>query len=132
MSSGRNRPETHPTHHRDVGDLLDSYVLGEAWDEMFARPGRPRPPYAVLHDTLQSLSASDFQDRCATRDRSFRDQGITFSLSGEERPFPLDLLPRVIPAGEWAVIEAGVAQRVRALEAFLADIYGAGSVMEDG
>ena len=42
------------------------------------------------------------------------DQGITFSLSGEQRPFPLDLVPRVVPAEEWAVIERGVAQHVHA------------------
>ena len=52
--------------------------------------------------------------RCAARarDRAFHDQGITFSLSGEERPFPLDLVPRIIDADEWAVVEAGVRQRV--------------------
>ncbi|HSS11762.1 MAG TPA: circularly permuted type 2 ATP-grasp protein, partial [Acidimicrobiales bacterium] len=57
---------------------------------------------------------------------------ITFSLSGEERPFPLDLVPRVLPAHEWALIEAGVRQRVRALEAFLADVYGPAEVVNDG
>ncbi|MGH9071012.1 MAG: alpha-E domain-containing protein [Acidimicrobiales bacterium] len=59
-------------------------------------------------------------------------QGITFSFSGEERPFPLDLVPRVISAAEWSVVAAGVAQRVRALEAFLDDIYGAGEILAEG
>lgn len=115
-----------------MGDLLDSYAVGPAWDEMFACRGEPRPPYAALFETLQSLSAADLEGRCAARDRSFRDQGITFSLSGEERPFPLDLVPRIIAAEEWAVIEAGVVQRIRALEAFLADVYGNGEVLADG
>ncbi len=61
--------------------------------------------------------------------RAFLDQGVTFALKGVERPFPLDLVPRIIDAAEWAKIEAGVAQRVRALEAFLADVYGAGQVL---
>ena len=66
------------------------------------------------------------------RDQAFRDQGITFSLSGEERPFPLDLVPRIIAADEWAVVEAGVRQRVLALERFLADVYGPGEILADG
>jgi uncharacterized circularly permuted ATP-grasp superfamily protein len=115
-----------------VGDLFDSYRLTPAWDEMFEEEGVPRPHYASLHDVLGTLSDSDFQERCIVRDRSFRDQGITFSLSGEQRPFPLDLVPRVIPDQEWSVIEAGVAQRVRALEAFLADLYGHARVLSDG
>ena len=53
-------------------------------------------------------------------------------LSGEERPFPLDLVPRVIPASEWATIEAGVTQRVRALEAFLSDLYDGAQILDDG
>jgi uncharacterized circularly permuted ATP-grasp superfamily protein len=115
-----------------VGDLFDEYELGEAWDEMFSRLSGPRQAYESLHDVLGTLSPAEFAARCATRDRSFRDQGITFSLSGEERPFPLDLIPRIIPSEEWAIIEAGAAQRVRALEAFLADVYGRGQAIEDG
>lgn len=99
---------------------------------MFSSPAMARPGYETLHDVLGTLSGADFRARCAARDRSFRDQGITFTLSGEERPFPLDLVPRVIAADEWVVIETGVAQRVRALEAFLADVYGAAQVLEDG
>lgn len=122
-----------------MGDLFGSYVPGEAWDEMFDATGggpRGRPHYEALHDVLSTLSKDDYTERCKARDRSFRDQGITFSLSGEQRPFPLDLVPRVIPAEEWATIETGVSQRVRALEAFLADVYGSepsggGRVFED-
>ena len=115
-----------------MGDLFDSYRPVAAWDEMFEAPGTVRSHYAAIHDVLGTLTEHDHRDRCVARDRSFRDQGITFSLSGEERPFPLDLVPRVIPAEEWAVIEAGVVQRVGALEAFLADLYGRAQVLEDG
>jgi uncharacterized circularly permuted ATP-grasp superfamily protein len=121
-----------------VGDLFDGYevptAVGQrAWDEMFERePIQPREGLGPLHDALQSLSHEDFADRCAARDRRFRDQGITFSLSGEERPFPLDLIPRVLQWDEWKTIEAGVKQRVRALEAFLADVYGPGECIKAG
>ena len=54
--------------------------------------------------------------------RAFIDQGITFSLSGQERPFPLDLVPRVISAAEWSRLEKGITQRVKALELYLDDV----------
>ncbi len=116
-----------------MGDLFDSYQLSDSsFDEMFAGEGDPRPHYEAIHEVLGTLTDEDFLERCIARDRSFRDQGITFSLSGEVRPFPLDLVPRVIPADDWELIEAGVTQRVRALEAFLADIYGARRILDDG
>jgi uncharacterized circularly permuted ATP-grasp superfamily protein len=115
-----------------VGDLLDGYRPRAAWDEMFAAPDCPRAPYEALHTVLATLSRDDFEQRCAARDQAFRDQGITFSLSGEERPFPLDLVPRIIDEAEWIGIEAGVRQRVLALEHFLANVYGAGEILADG
>ncbi len=115
-----------------MGDFLDGYPLGTGWDEMFDGSGNPRTPYKALYEVLQSLSADDFESRCAARDHAFRDQGITFSHSGEERPFPLDLVPRILSANIWPTIEAGVSQRVRALEAFLADVYGLGRIVDDG
>jgi uncharacterized circularly permuted ATP-grasp superfamily protein len=115
-----------------VAYLLDGYAAAAGYDEMFAAPGTPRDHYRELFRVLQDLAEPDFAARCSLRDQTFRDQGITFSLSGEERPFPLDLVPRVIPASEWQVIESGVRQRVRALEAFLADVYGEGEILHDG
>jgi uncharacterized circularly permuted ATP-grasp superfamily protein len=120
-----------------MGDLFEGYTLAKpfgrpAWDEMFEAPGVPRAAAQTLHDALQALPPDEFEARCAARDRSFRDRGITFQLSGEERPFPLDLIPRVIPADEWAGLAAGVVQRVKALEALLHDLYGAGQILDDG
>jgi uncharacterized circularly permuted ATP-grasp superfamily protein len=132
---GREIKEKHLSVKDDGVALFDfdSYEpSGRAWDEMFDERGVTRPHYGAVHDALGTLTADDFRERCIARDRSFRDQGITFSLSGEERPFPLDLLPRIIPAAEWEVIESGVAQRVTALEAFLDDLYGAARVLADG
>jgi uncharacterized circularly permuted ATP-grasp superfamily protein len=114
-----------------VGDLLDDYRMSGAFDEMFGGSTEPREHYQSLHGVLQTLSRRDFEERCDARDRAFRDAGITFQLSGEERPFPLDLVPRILPAHEWATIETGVRQRVLALEAFLADVYGAGRILAD-
>lgn len=112
-------------------DLFEGYEPGAAWDEMFDRAGKPRKPAFGLYEDLCALSVSDLDERSAESDRSFRDQGITFALSGEERPFPLDPIPRLVMADEWRTVEQGVAQRVRALEMFLADAYGAGAVFAD-
>jgi uncharacterized circularly permuted ATP-grasp superfamily protein len=98
---------------------------------MFEAPGAVRDPARVLHDALQALSPDEFEARAVARDRGFRDRGITFQLSGEERPWPLDLIPRVIPEDEWMVLEAGIIQRVKALEAFLSDVYGSGRILAD-
>ncbi len=113
-------------------DLFDGYTLESAWDEMFESPGTPRAESFELYDALRALSPAEFEERCAERDRSLRDRGITFALSGEELPFPLDPVPRLIDASEWATIESGVIQRVKALEMFLGDLYGKGEVFEDG
>jgi uncharacterized circularly permuted ATP-grasp superfamily protein len=115
-----------------MGDLFDGYPVGPGWDEMFGPAGDPRPEYAELHQAMLALSATDLDERNALKNRSLRNQGITFSFQGEERPLPLDLLPRIIPASEWGIIEFGVAQRVRALEAFLHDVYGGQQILDDG
>src|SRR4029079_3115894 len=115
-----------------MADLFEEYRLGPSWDEMFSELGMPRESYEALHATLQPLSSAELAVRADVLARAFLDQGITFALKGIERPFPLDIVPRIIAGGEWAVVEAGVAQRIRALEAFLADVYGAGEVLAAG
>src|ERR1700710_2906154 len=111
-----------------MADIFDDYVLAQAWDEMFEVPGVPCPAYEVLFAALQPLESGDLNLRAEQLSRMFTDRGVTFAMGGEERPFPLDLVPRVIAAKEWDVVNRGVTQRVRTLEAFLADVYGAGRV----
>ncbi len=111
--------------------LLAGY-RSAAFDEMVDADGTPYPHTKSLYEALQLLSPSDLTERGAARARSFLEQGITFSSSGREWVFPLDLIPRLIPEQEWEQIEAGVVQRVRTLEAFLADVYGARQVLADG
>ena len=115
-----------------MADIFDGYRLAEAWDEMFAAPGQPRPPYARVLSVLQPMDPAELRFRADQLARVFTDRGVTYDFAGEERPFPLDLIPRVIDAVEWDRIARGVRQRVRALEAFLADVYGAGRAFDDG
>ena len=115
-----------------VADIFDGYRLAEAWDEMFAAPGKPRAAYDALVSVLQPMDPGELRYRADQLARVFTDRGVTFDYAGEERPFPLDLIPRVIDAVEWDLIASGVRQRVRALEAFLADVYGPGRAFDDG
>src|SRR5256885_8568545 len=115
-----------------MADIFDSYALADAWDEMFERPGTPRPAYQSLFATLQPLSGADLRFRADQLARVFTDRGVTYDFAGEERPFPLDLIPRVLDAIEWDRVARGVRQRVRALEAFLADVYGPARAFRDG
>jgi uncharacterized circularly permuted ATP-grasp superfamily protein len=113
-------------------DLLAGYKTGKAWDEVFAPDREPRRTYRRIYRTLVESSPEELASRLDFLGKAFRDEGITFDHAGEERPFPLDIVPRLIAAEEWAIIERGVAQRVRALEAFLDDVYGPGRVFSDG
>src|SRR5690348_10277436 len=115
-----------------MADLLSDYPLGRAWDEVLAAPGEPRATQAALLGVLNQLGPEELTARQEALARVFLDRGVTFALGGEEQPFPLDVVPRVLEAAEWRTIERGVSQRVRALEAFLADVYGAGQVFADG
>jgi uncharacterized circularly permuted ATP-grasp superfamily protein len=114
-----------------VADIFDSYQLAAAWDEMFERPGLPRPAYQAMLTALQPLDPGELRYRADQMARAFTDRGVTFDHAGEERPFALDLIPRIIDALEWDRISLGVRQRVLALEAFLADVYGPGQVFAD-
>ena len=115
-----------------MADVFDGYPAGAAWDEMFDATRGPRQVYKHVHSVLSGLSAADLRARADALARSYLAQGVTFDFAGEERPFPLDVAPRVLAGGEWDVIAPGVAQRVRALEAFLADIYGQQRAVADG
>lgn len=115
-----------------MADIFDGYQLAAAWDEMFERPGTARAPYQALLAALSPLDPAELRFRSDQLASIFTDRGVTFDYAGEERPFPLDLIPRIIDAAEWDLISRGVRQRVLALEAFLADIYGAATVVADG
>ncbi|MDP4688679.1 MAG: circularly permuted type 2 ATP-grasp protein, partial [Pontimonas sp.] len=112
-----------------MADLFEGYgdprvFPGTAapYDEMFATAATPRGPYEMVHEALSRMSRDELRGRTDALASSYLAQGVTFDFAGEERPFPLDAVPRVISQGEWAGLEAGIQQRVRALEAFLADV----------
>jgi uncharacterized circularly permuted ATP-grasp superfamily protein len=121
-----------------MGDLFDGYgatatsAKVPAFDEMFASPDAAREAYRDIHAALAQMTQEELRGRTAALADSYLAQGVTFDFAGEERPFPLDAVPRVIDQKEWVDVEAGVKQRVRALEAFLDDVYGKQNAIKDG
>lgn len=111
--------------------LFDDYATGQAYDEMYDADSA-REPYLTLSRSFADLDADDVRARVEALQTAYLDQGVTFDIGGEERAFPLDIVPRVIEMETWQEVDAGVQQRVRALEAFLADVYDAGQVFQDG
>jgi uncharacterized circularly permuted ATP-grasp superfamily protein len=115
-----------------MADVLSNYRPGAAYDEMIDAEGDVRPSYQAIHNSLSRSSPTELRHIADSLASNYTQAGVTFDVGGVERPFPLDLVPRVIAAAEWGTIEAGVAQRVKALEAFLADVYAGARVIADG
>jgi uncharacterized circularly permuted ATP-grasp superfamily protein len=117
--------------------LFEGYDVDGFFDEVFDVGGGVRPHYARLLHQLSGFTPDDLARQGRLRDAAFRSQGITFTVydegEGIERTFPMDLLPRIVPADEWQHIEAGLVQRVTALNAFLDDLYvGERAAIHDG
>jgi uncharacterized circularly permuted ATP-grasp superfamily protein len=130
QSRRKSRPPARYQRIFDGYNKPGSY--GAAFDEMFDGQGNVRGPYKGIYAELAPSDASELEARAEALGRAFIDQGITFSLSGQERPFPLDLVPRVISAAEWSRLERGITQRVKALEMYLDDVYGDQEILRDG
>ncbi len=115
--------------------LSPTYEAGDFFDEMVADGGQVRPHYRRLAERLSTLPEPEFAQRRAAVDLAFLSRGVTFTVYGDnegtERIFPFDLIPRIIPAAEWKAIEAGLAQRITALNLFLHDIYHEQKILND-
>ena len=107
-----------------------------AYDEMLDARGEVRPHYQAFSQWLSQQSADAMAARQIEADLSFRRVGITFSVAGDEagteRLIPFDLIPRIIPADEWQRLDAGLKQRVRALNMFIHDIYHGHDIVRAG
>ncbi len=102
---------------------------------MFASNAGVRPHYRRLAERLGTLTEADFDQRRAAVDLAFLRRGVTFTVyhddAGTERIFPFDLIPRIIPNAEWMRIEAGLIQRITALNLFLDDVYHRQKFLKD-
>ncbi|MFM8356521.1 MAG: circularly permuted type 2 ATP-grasp protein [Gammaproteobacteria bacterium] len=108
------------------------------WDELVTRSGRPRPGAAALCRVLARLSDTELAERRRAAALVIRSMGITFTVyTGEgsgsiDREWPFDIIPRLIQKQEWNRISAGLAQRVRALNLFIDDVYHGQRILKDG
>ena len=106
------------------------------FDEMLGEGAATREPYIRVEEWLQGLGRKEAQNAIAAAEAIFRRQGITFAVYGDsdaaERLIPFDIIPRVFAALEWRRLSAGIEQRVRALNAFLHDLYHRQEILRAG
>jgi uncharacterized circularly permuted ATP-grasp superfamily protein len=111
------------------------YAPAGFFDEMFADDGTPRPGAQLLAQKLAALSPGEIERRQRAAEQTLLDLGITFNVYGDDRGqekiFPFDVIPRIVDAREWVTVERGLAQRIRALNLFIGDIYGKQRILGD-
>jgi uncharacterized circularly permuted ATP-grasp superfamily protein len=116
--------------------LFPEYDTSGFYDEMFDEQGRPRTRAEVLAWRLKSLSAGELPRRQKAADTALLNMGITFNVygheAGTEKIWPFDLIPRIIDFAEWKFIEAGLRQRITALNLFINDMYHDQKIVRDG
>jgi uncharacterized circularly permuted ATP-grasp superfamily protein len=114
---------------------LHTYDTLGFYDEMFEADGRPRSQAEVLARRLTELSDGELQRRQKAADLALLNMGITFNVygheAGTEKVWPFDIVPRIIEPAEWAFIERGLIQRIRALNLFIDDVYHDRKIIAD-
>ena len=107
-----------------------------AFDEMKGQDGGVRAPYSELSRWLDEVPADVLDYRRREAELLFRRIGITFAVYGEadaqERLIPFDVIPRIMAGAEWRLLEKGLTQRVKALNLFIKDVYGAREILRAG
>jgi len=116
--------------------FFGQYETGVFFDEMFEADGTVRPHYLKILERFSEMDTASFESKRALAEKTYLNQGITFTVysgdEGTERIMPFDLVPRIIPADEWRLIERGLEQRLRALNLFLHDIYHDQRIVKEG
>lgn len=121
----------------DHQSILRSYdLIPGIYDEMMDPAAGPRPHWQPFVAGVQAMTEADLNGYLRKAERMLRDSGFAHSLAAltgvPERPWELDFVPLLIPAEEWALLEAGLVQRARLLNAVLADLYGPQRLLENG
>ncbi|QKS72882.1 circularly permuted type 2 ATP-grasp protein [Paenalkalicoccus suaedae] len=116
--------------------MLKNYDPATYYDEMMQGKNSARRHYETFHRLLENFTLEELHEKHETAQLSFLRQGITFTVyheeGGTERTMPFDLVPIIIPSDDWERIEAGIKQRVKALNLFLEDIYNEKKIVLDG
>ncbi len=110
--------------------------MAACFDEMRGVDGAVRAPYSEIHAWLEAMPRAEMKKNHREAEQLFRRSGITFAVGGatdaNERLIPFDLIPRIFSAQEWRRLSAGIEQRVRALNAFIHDIYHRQEIIRAG
>jgi uncharacterized circularly permuted ATP-grasp superfamily protein len=117
-------------------DALGYRGLAEHFDGLVDEHGDVRTASRMLARALGDLGVEGLESVQRNAELSLLNQGITFTVysddQGTEKIFPVDVIPRIVTATRWAHIEAGLQQRLRALNMFLRDLYGEQRILRDG
>ena len=115
---------------------FQNYDTEGFYDEMFTPEGQPRAGTEAVVNRFNALPLEELKRRQQAAEKTLLEMGITFSVYGEEqgteRIFPFDIVPRIIPQNEWVEIEAGLKQRIKALNLFIDDVYNGQNILKDG
>jgi uncharacterized circularly permuted ATP-grasp superfamily protein len=116
---------------------LTNYDCNDFYDEILQRPNRARSCSRKMVGYIKKMDDGDLATRQAAADMAIKEMGITFTVYSEEegtidRNWPFDIMPRIIPKSEWDRVEAGLQQRVRALNLFIDDLYHEQKIIKDG
>jgi uncharacterized circularly permuted ATP-grasp superfamily protein/uncharacterized alpha-E superfamily protein len=116
--------------------LADYPPAAERYDEMLAAPKTPRAHWQRIYEQLAATSPDTLRERVQWVQRQVRENGVTYNVyadpEGADRPWALDMVPLVLPADEWAGIEAAVRQRATLLNQVLVDVYGEQRLLAEG
>lgn len=114
----------------------ENYQVGNAFDELIAPDGQPRPLARDLCDYISGLGEQELAGRVAAVDAAIMTSGITFTVYTEagniDRAWPFDVIPRMIERREWERVEQGLKQRLKALNLFINDLYNEQRIVRDG
>jgi len=115
---------------------LDDYPADSVYDELVGEDRKPRPAAKALFDYLARLSPADLGERRAAVDAAIITMGINFTVYSDganiDRAWPFDIIPRIMAREEWRRVEAGLKQRLTALNLFIDDLYNRQSIVKDG
>ncbi|MEN8761379.1 MAG: circularly permuted type 2 ATP-grasp protein, partial [Thiogranum sp.] len=116
---------------------LTHYETNGFHDEMLQRPNRARSFTRKLVGALRKMDDGELATRQAAAELAIKEMGITFTVYCEEegtidRTWPFDIVPRIIPKQEWARVESGLKQRVKAINLFIDDLYHDQKIVSDG
>jgi uncharacterized circularly permuted ATP-grasp superfamily protein len=112
-----------------------SYATGSFYDELISPDGTPRDIAMPLIEQINALPPKELSRRQKAAERALYQQGITFNVYGDkkggEKIIPFDIVPRIVSAQEWDVLEAGLRQRIEALNLFIHDVYNEQKILKD-